>query len=153
MDRLAPFLVNQIHRHPAVLHEICCFVGLGLQDFLNVTLVYTLPQIFFNQDRQTLEDVSSAIQKKCHTLFLSHESKILARAFMAPKPGQTRAILNFITSVLNEAAGSGTIDIHALIGSSIVNLLAEIVLYMGDDDPVVADEVSHQFGRAAHAGD
>ncbi|KAI0092138.1 hypothetical protein BDY19DRAFT_928481 [Irpex rosettiformis] len=140
MDRLAPFLVTQIRKQPTVLHELSQFLNVRLQDFYNVTLVHTLPQIFANQDRQTLEAISTVTQKKCHALFLSHESKILARAFMASKPGQTRAILNFITSVLNEAAGSGSIDIDSLIGSSIVNLIAELVLYMGDEEPGVIGE-------------
>ncbi len=142
MDRIAPFLITRMRKQPSALHEVARFLSVRLSDFLNVTLVHTLPQIFFNQDRPTLEAISAATQKKNHSLFLTHESKILARAFMASKPGQTRNILNFITSVLNEAAGNGQIDIDSLIGSSIVNLIAELVLYMGDEDSAVADQVS-----------
>ncbi|KAI0700624.1 hypothetical protein BC835DRAFT_1404834 [Cytidiella melzeri] len=143
MDRIAPFLVTRICKQPSALNESCRFLSVAPHDFVNVTLNHTLPHIFSNHDRQTLEAVSAATQKKCHSLFLTHESKILARAFMAPKPGQTRAILTFITSVLTDAASGGTIDIDSVIKSCLVNLIAELVMYMGDDDPAVVDEAIH----------
>lgn len=145
MDRIAPYLVARICKQPLALTEGCRFLSITQHDFINVTLSYTLPQIFATRDKQCLEAISLATQKKSHALFIAHESKILARAFMAPKPGQTSAILNFITSVLTDAAGGGTIDIDSVLRSCLVNLLAELVVHMGNDDVSVISEVSSQY--------
>ncbi|KAI0340807.1 hypothetical protein BDW22DRAFT_1397789 [Trametopsis cervina] len=142
MDRIAPFLASRICKHPSALVEGCRFLSVTPHDFLSVTLAHTLPQIFADQDRQSLEAIAAATQKRCHALFLAHESKILARAFMAPKPGQTRAILGFITAVLVDAAGGERIDIDSVLKSCLVQLIAELVMYMGDEDMVVAEAIN-----------
>ena len=141
MDRIAPFLVTRLCKQPGAVAEGCRFLSITPHDFLNVTLNYTLPHVFAARDKQCLEAISSATQKRCHALFIAHESKILACAFMASKPGQTSAILNFITSILTDAAGGGTIDVDSVLKSCLVNLLAELVIHMGDEDESVVKQV------------
>lgn len=122
MDQIAPYLVKRLCLQPAALTEGCRFLTIAPQEFLNVTLNHTLPHIFADRDRQCLDAISLATHKKCHVLFFAYPSKILARAFMASKLGQTSAVLTFITAVLAEAAGNGAIDIGSVVKSYLVNL-------------------------------
>jgi serine/threonine-protein kinase ATR len=145
MDRIAPLLVSKIQSRRSMLDEACRFLAISPPDFLNVTLSHTLPYLFSKADRDSLVKVAEETQKQCHSLFLIYESKILARAFMASKPGQTRSILNFIAAVLTEAANGNTIEIDSIIKSSIVNLVAELVMFMGDEDLSIVKEVRRQF--------
>lgn len=142
MDQIAPYLVKRLCLQPAALTEGCRFLTIAPQEFLNVTLNHTLPHIFADRDRQCLDAISLATHKKCHVLFFAYPSKILARAFMASKLGQTSAVLTFITAVLAEAAGNGAIDIGSVVKSYLVNLISELVMHMGDEDESVRTQVS-----------
>lgn len=71
---------------------------------------------------------------------------------MLPDSGKTNQALAFIIQILTAAAmgekdikDKGTIDVASVVKSCIVPLLAELVVYMGDEHTAQADMVMLKF--------
>ena len=142
MNRIAPYLVNQLRTHPDGVQECCRFLSVSQYDFINLTLKYTLPQLFAESDLKGLDAVAREMNSSVALLFLDQAHYILAHAFMLQGPGQTNKTLQFILNLLKAAAtDASSLQISTLVGSCIVLLLTEIVICLGDEDPDVVDTV------------
>ena len=111
-------------------------------DLLSTTLPSTLPSVFAECNTRVLERIGKEVSRKPSHLFLSHSHSILAQVFLLPDPIQTNKALNFIVQVLIDAADNKNIDVASIVTSCIVPLLTELVIVMGDEDPVKAEAVS-----------
>ncbi|KAI9000757.1 hypothetical protein BD414DRAFT_405932 [Trametes punicea] len=150
MNRIAPYLVDRFRTHPEGVQEICRFLSVSQYDFINLTLKYTLPQLFAASDLKGLEAVSGEMNSSIALLVLDHAHHILAHAFMLQGIGQTHKTLQFILSTLKAAAIDGAaLQITTLVGSCIVMLLTEIVICLGDEDLDVVDAASQGLRKVA----
>jgi serine/threonine-protein kinase ATR len=145
LDRIAPYLVARIKTHPASLVETCAFMSTPVPAFIAVTLNFTLPPLFADREREILDALAREVGKKVYELFFSHASKILAHIFMLSKPGKTTAAINFIVELLTTATDThGTNDVSAqsVVRTQIVDVISEIVMKMGGDDPIAIQLVN-----------
>ncbi|KAI0660728.1 hypothetical protein C8Q70DRAFT_912237 [Cubamyces menziesii] len=150
MNRIAPYLVNQLRTHPDGVQECCRFLSVSQYDFINLTLKYTLPQLFAESDLKGLDAVAREMNSSVALLFLDQAHYILAHAFMLQGPGQTNKTLQFILNLLKAAAtDASSLQISTLVGSCIVLLLTEIVICLGDEDPDVVDTAAKGLRKVA----
>ena len=137
LDRIAPYLVTRMKTHPTSLSETCAFMSTPVVSFITVTLAHTLPPLFANREREILDMVAKNVQQEAYGLFLDHASRILAHVFMLSKPGMTTAALTFIVELLSAAKtahGDNDISAQSVVRGHTIEVIAEIVMKMGDDD-------------------
>ncbi|CDO73801.1 hypothetical protein BN946_scf185015.g130 [Trametes cinnabarina] len=150
MNRIAPYLVKRFKTHPDGVPEICRFLSVSQRDFINLTLKYTLPQLFADGDLKGLEAVGAEMGSSVAMLVLDYAQNILAHAYMLQGFGQTNKTIKFILDVLKAAASDGSsLQIITLINSCIILLLAEIVICLGDEDPDIVDAASQGLRKVA----
>lgn len=144
MSQIAPKLVSRLGTQPTVLAEVCKFLSVSQGAFISVTLNHTLPHLFADRDHRTLEAIGNELREKPSLLFINYAPTILAHAFLLP-PGQTNAVLSFVVHVLRETSGASSIDIPSVVRSCIMNLLAELVIVMGQEDDYAVARVCGPF--------
>lgn len=136
MPRIAPYLIRRIKTHPTALIEVCSFISTRAPAFIAVTLPHTLPDLFARCERDTLDTLSREIGVSIQILFLDHAPRILAHVFMLASPGRTSKALNFIVATLASVSpDSAAIDIQFIVRSYLMDLIGNIVMRMGDEDP------------------
>ncbi|KAH8096675.1 hypothetical protein BXZ70DRAFT_1032531, partial [Cristinia sonorae] len=150
MSQIAPKLVSRYTTQPTVLVEVCRFLAVQTSAFMNVTQSYTLPHLFADRDVRTLEAMGEELGTKPHSMFLTYAPVILAHAFLLP-PGQTNSVLTFIVGVLQEASGSSTIDMPSVVRSCVMNLLAELVIVMGQEDEGAVERATQALLKVENA--
>ncbi|KAJ7506601.1 hypothetical protein B0H11DRAFT_1706690 [Mycena galericulata] len=138
-DQIAPFLVLRMCTQPELLVEACRLMYVLPEDFISTTLARTLPHIFAACEVRVIEAIGKALNAKPSTLLLNHSADILAHLFLLRGPGQTNQALSCLLNVLMDSANQKGIDTHSVVKSSIVQLLAQLVIVMGDEDPDIAD--------------
>ncbi|KAJ7849841.1 hypothetical protein B0H14DRAFT_3085988 [Mycena olivaceomarginata] len=130
-DQIAPFLVLRMCTHPELLAESCRIMHVSPQDFISTTLPRTLPHLFAACEVRVIEAIGNALNSKPSTLLLNHSADILAHLFLLRGPGQTDKAM---TTLLDKG-----IDTQSVVKSSIVQLIAQLVIVMGDEDPDTAN--------------
>ena len=150
MHQVSVYLVTNMIRRPNLLTEACRFLSLSSRDFLAVTLPHTLPVLFGECNKGTLNKLGQIIDKKISTMFLNSSPEILAHAFMLDTQAQTDNALKFIVLVLSEAANKAEIDVTNVIGSCIVPLLATLVIAMGSFETSQSEKVCPLLRCFAH---
>ena len=113
--------------------------------FITVTLGFTLPPLFADRQREILDAMAREVNKEVYELFFSYASKILAHIFLLSKPGRTTAALNFIVELLSGATGPHenlNISAQTAVRGQTIDVISEIVMKMGDDDPSATQLVS-----------
>ncbi|XP_006456710.1 hypothetical protein AGABI2DRAFT_78376 [Agaricus bisporus var. bisporus H97] len=133
LDQVAPFLVSKISSMPSVLIETCKLMSMAPADFITVTAPRTLPPLFANCDVKAIEAVSREVEQTASALFLANSHVILAYIFMLPKPAESKAI-SFVLKILADASQEGPIDLQVIVKVSLVKILAELVVAMGDEN-------------------
>jgi serine/threonine-protein kinase ATR len=142
MHEVAPLVVSRMCTHPSLLVETCNFLSKSSADFISVTLPRTLPQLFAHCQHKVLHEIAKSLDVKLSHLFLNHSHQILAHVFLLQGPTLTnRAITFIIKHLIEETGNKGTIDAHSIIHSCIVPLLVELVIILGSDDSVQAENV------------
>ncbi|THH23186.1 hypothetical protein EUX98_g7993 [Antrodiella citrinella] len=141
MSQIAPKLVARLPTQPMVLAEVSRIICLAPNVFISLTIHHTLPQVFANRDHKALEAMSKELGQKPSTMFLNAAPSILAHAFLLP-PGQTNSVLTFVVDVLREASNGAAIDISSVVKSCLMNLLAELVIVMGQEDDYAVDRAT-----------
>ncbi|KAJ6560264.1 hypothetical protein B0H19DRAFT_1146990 [Mycena capillaripes] len=134
-DQIAPFLVLRMCTQPELLLESCRIMHVVPEDFISTTLPRTLPHLFAACEVRVIEAIGKALNSKPSTLLLNNSPDILAHLFLLRGPGQTNKALSCLLDVLMDSANQKGIDIHSVVKSSIVQLIAQLVIVMGDEDP------------------
>ncbi|TBU47261.1 hypothetical protein BD309DRAFT_856414 [Dichomitus squalens] len=145
LDRIAPYLVRRMISEPDGIAEFCRLLSVTLEDFVNLTLKHSLPPLFADGQAKVLEAVAAIVRKhNIALLVLDGAHWILSHSFMLTGIGQTNRGLQFILGVLRENAQDPTaIDIASVARSCLINLLGEIVVCLGDENPDTV-EAAHQ---------
>lgn len=139
-QQVAPFLLTHSCDQPSLLAAACKFMSVRPHDFIARNLNRTLPVLFAETHGKVLEVIAQETGQKVSTLFLNNSHEILAFVLRIQAPVQSNKALQFIINILREAAGDnrGSIDMPTIIRSCILQLLAELVVGLGDENP---DEV------------
>ncbi|KAK7062299.1 Serine/threonine-protein kinase atr [Favolaschia claudopus] len=138
-DQIAPFLVLRMCTQPELLVESCRMMHAAPEDFLSTTLPRTLPHLFAACDVRVIEAIGKALNSKPSTLLLNNSAEILAHLFLLRGPGQTKKAMSCLLNVLMDSANQKGIDTQSVVKSSIVQLIAQLVIVMGDEDPDIAN--------------
>ncbi|EIN10974.1 hypothetical protein PUNSTDRAFT_63830 [Punctularia strigosozonata HHB-11173 SS5] len=135
-SRIAPMLVSRICTDPSLIVETCRFLLTTPGSLIASTLAFTLPPIFAKGDLRVLEKVGEATGRKPSSLFLGDlQHSILAYIYLLRGPVQTNRALEFVLRVLKDAAGGETINLRDVVKSCSMQLIAELVVVLGDADP------------------
>ncbi|KAJ3568764.1 hypothetical protein NP233_g5503 [Leucocoprinus birnbaumii] len=138
LDHVAQFSISRISASPSILTEACKFLSLAPGDFISVTASRTFPELFSRHDPKGVDAVARLVGHKASTLFLQHSPAILAKIFISPQAQEAKAI-SFVLKILADASQSEVIDLQMIVRLSLVKLLGELVIYMGDENPEVAE--------------
>jgi serine/threonine-protein kinase ATR len=142
-DQIAPFLILRMCTQPELLVEACRIMYVVPEDFIATTLPRTLPHLFGACEVRIIETIGKTLKTKPSTLFLNHSADILAHLFLLRSTGQTDKAMACLLNVLTDSANQKGIDTHSVVKSAIVQLTAQLVIVMGDENPDVAASVSH----------
>ncbi|KAJ7784096.1 hypothetical protein B0H16DRAFT_1296839 [Mycena metata] len=148
-DQIAPFLVLRMCTSPELLFEACRIMHVSPEDFISTTLPRTLPQLFAACEVKVIDAIGKALNVKPSTLLLNHSADILAHLFLLRGPGQTKNALACLLNVLTDSANQKSIDIHSVVKSSIVQLIAQLVIVMGDENPEIANSAIPALRKVA----
>ena len=113
--------------------------------FITVTLPVTLPLLFAGSQKDVLFAIAKELNAELFELFFNHAAKILAHIFMISKPGATTGALNFIVELLSSVGnhgGQGRITTQSVVRGQIIDVVSEIVMKMGEEDPAAVQLVS-----------
>jgi serine/threonine-protein kinase ATR len=110
-------------------------------EFIRVTASRTLPSLFANCDAKGIEAVSREMEQTASALFLGNSHIILAYIFMLPRPAESKAT-SFVLKILADASQEGPIDLQVVVKVSLVKILAELVVAMGDENETKVPAVS-----------
>ncbi|TFY78245.1 hypothetical protein EWM64_g5764 [Hericium alpestre] len=134
IDKIAPYLIQRWHSHPALLMEACRFFKMSTSDFISYHLPRTLPDLFAACELKVLEKISKDLETEPSLLFLRHSEDVLAHVYLLTAPGKTNHVLKFIVKLVTDATEGQTVDITNILRSCIVPLLAKLVNVLGEDD-------------------
>ncbi|KAJ3556801.1 hypothetical protein NM688_g1817 [Phlebia brevispora] len=143
MERLAIFIVDRMHNHSALLTEYCSFLGASRADFFTATMDAIIPHLFATCNGPALELIATELSCDVASLFWKRPAKILAHAHMVSIPGHRQKSLNFILSYFKTPGGQFLASEHELIVSSLVDLVSELVMNLGDEDPTIVQAALH----------
>ncbi|KAG5648746.1 hypothetical protein DXG03_000093 [Asterophora parasitica] len=139
VERVAPFLVTRYCAQPGLLTETCRLMGMSTATFISMTRLQTYPQLFGSCDKKVLTRISyelassNEVEAQLSRLYLPEAPQILAYVFKMQGPGQTRKALEFIESIVSgDLPANESISIRELVKSCQVQVLAELVIEMGD---------------------
>ncbi|KAJ7055002.1 hypothetical protein C8F01DRAFT_1160647 [Mycena amicta] len=138
-DQIAPFLVLRLCSQQELLVEACRLLHTGPKDFIETTLSRTLPHVFAHCEVRVMEDIARILRNKPSVFLLRHSAEILAHLFLLPGNGPTDKGLTCLLKVLRDSANQTAIDLHIVVKSSIVQLIAQLVVALGDEDPRKAE--------------
>ncbi|KAJ7688699.1 hypothetical protein B0H17DRAFT_938064 [Mycena rosella] len=153
-DQIAPFLVLRMGTQPELLVEACRIMLVLPEDFIATTLPRTLPHLFAACEVKLIEAIGKTLNLKPSYLFLHHSPDILAHLFLLRGPGQTTSAMTCLLGILTDSAnqsGIDTIDTHSVVKSAIVQLTAQLVIVMGDENQDVADSAIPALKKVARA--
>lgn len=109
--------------------------------FYNLTLVHFLPHLVCSCNGDALLKVAKELRKSPVSLVTTHE--VLAQVFLLNGQEDTDKVFRFILDLLMQEKGpaAGQITVLMLVKSTVVPLLGEIVIAMGDENAAYAQQV------------
>ncbi|PCH40938.1 hypothetical protein WOLCODRAFT_69995 [Wolfiporia cocos MD-104 SS10] len=134
MDDVAPYLVSRLQSQPNLLREACGFFSKEPYDFVSINLHCILPKLFITCDAAALHAVADILDRTASHLFIEYAHNVLALTFRLREPGQTDKTIRFIQELLEQTAGC-RVETSRFVGGYIVPLLAELVMFLGHEDP------------------
>ncbi|KIJ37345.1 hypothetical protein M422DRAFT_118575, partial [Sphaerobolus stellatus SS14] len=142
LPTIAVDVVSNVSTNAEQLLQLCNFLNMSPSKFYNLTLTHFLPHLICTCNGDAITKVARELRKSPVSLVTTHD--VLARVFLLPGPGETNKVFNFILNLLmqNRNSLSTEITVLMLVKSTVVPLLGEIVIAMGDDDPRNAEQAS-----------
>ncbi|EJD01349.1 uncharacterized protein FOMMEDRAFT_111106 [Fomitiporia mediterranea MF3/22] len=147
MEQISTYVVSIMPQRPNALHETCQFLSQSPNDFLSMTLQYTLPPLFAASNSAALESIQGELGKSVSTLFLNTSPDILARGFLLKTSSETDKALSFILRTLSSAANNAKIGLANVVKSCIVPLLGKLVIAMGDENLEEAENATQAIRK------
>ncbi|KAI0080860.1 hypothetical protein K474DRAFT_1682349 [Panus rudis PR-1116 ss-1] len=136
LTRIIPRLFSHLSKEPAILSEACRLLGTAPRDFILGTRYLSLPHICASSDLRALELMATETSESVAVLLTRAAGPILAHAFLLP-PGQTGKAIGFVTSIMR--SNNEQIETKHIVASFRTEILAEILVAMGEDDERATD--------------
>ncbi|KAG6812100.1 hypothetical protein H0H92_004400 [Tricholoma furcatifolium] len=133
VERVAPYLVSRYYTQPDLLTESCRIMGMSTATFVAMTRQHTFPYLFANCDTKVLQGIARLLEVPVSTLYFQEAPQILAHVFQMQGPGQTNKAVEFIEKTMaSDLSGGIKVTIQDLLKSSQVQILAEIIIELGN---------------------
>ncbi|KAI0720383.1 hypothetical protein C8T65DRAFT_736114 [Cerioporus squamosus] len=153
-NRIAPYLARRIISEPDGLQEFSRFLSMSDKAFLKHTLRLSLPSLFADCDTRVLTAVARRVydDPRLHTLVFDEPARIVSHVLMLQGIGQTHRTLQFISDIMEAEMPTQkkAFKIWDLITGCMVNVIAELVATLGDQDPDVS-EAAREESRSSVA--
>ncbi|KAF7294192.1 hypothetical protein HMN09_01147600 [Mycena chlorophos] len=133
-DLIAPYLVLRLCSQQELIVEACKLMHTRPHDFIEVTLGKTMPSVLAQCDVRVIEAIAQILHVKPSVFLLRHKAEILSHLFLLPEKGHTERSLGCLLGVLRDSAGQAEIGLHIVVKSSIVELIAQLVIVLGHED-------------------
>lgn len=133
------------------LLETCRLLSLSSNDFLTITLPYTMPQLFASRNLSAIEAISNQLDKPAPSLFFDTSADVLARIFLLEGDDETEMSLAFTVDVLSRSSKTKKISLTSIIKSWVIPLLGKLIIALGDQDEQKTRNVSHCYSRLSVA--
>lgn len=153
---LSPYLghisiaaVSEVSKNPDYLVQFCNFLDMTPGKFFNLTLNQFLPHLVCSRNEHALKTVAFELKRSPVSLVTTHE--VLAPVFLLDGQENTDLVLNFILTLLMRSRKDSSELITALmvVKSTVVPLLGELVIYMGEDDSISINKVLRKLSWCA----
>jgi serine/threonine-protein kinase ATR len=134
-------IVSAVCTNPELFLQTCNFLDMSPSKFYNLTITHFLPHLVCTCNADALNKVAREIRTSPVSLVTTHD--VLAHVFLLDEPGRTERVFKFILDLLIESKKdvSDEVTVLMLVKSTVVPLLGEIVICMGDEEPKRADQV------------
>jgi serine/threonine-protein kinase ATR len=131
------YVVERICLAPSILAETCRLIASTPRDFLYFTLSHSLPPLASKAAREEIDEIAREIDMGVSQMVMEKLTEVLTYIFLLETPTDTEKGLKFVTGLVAEAAESkgGSVSLPALVKSCAVQLLSEIVMVLGEEDP------------------
>ncbi|OCF57218.1 hypothetical protein L486_04674 [Kwoniella mangroviensis CBS 10435] len=145
-------LAEDIKRNIELLNITMQFIGMTRKNFLETTLVHTVPALVLSRNGDALKEVASVVQQKLGVMLMDNISHILAQAFL--RPDQTDSALRFLVSLLKDMTSSNpraqpNISISSLMTACIVDLVVMLIVELGDQNRSVRADAKAALIKAS----
>ena len=150
MNTIAPHLVRRIISEPDGLIEFCRFLAITVDAFLKLSLRYTLPPLLADGESKALVAIAQAVfnDTRLSVLVFEQPARILSHVLMLQGIGQTTKTLKLISDTMKaELPDPQTFNLWTLIAGCMVNIIAELVTALGDEDPNTVEAVCGWYIR------
>jgi serine/threonine-protein kinase ATR len=109
--------------------------------FYNLTIGHFLPHLVCTCNGDALNKVARELRKSPVSLITTHD--VLAHVFLLDGPDETDRVFEFILDLLMQCRTDANdhITVLMLVKSTVVPLLGEIVICMGDEDSALQKQV------------
>ncbi|WVQ68017.1 uncharacterized protein L199_006223 [Kwoniella botswanensis] len=145
-------LAEDIKRNIELLNITMQFIGMTRKNFLETTLVHTIPALVLSRNGDALKEVAGVVQQKLGVMLMDNISHILAQAFL--RPHQTDSALRFLVSLLKDMTSSNpraqpNISISSLMTACIVDLVVMLIVELGDQNRSVRADAKAALIKAS----
>lgn len=127
-------IVSAVCTNPELFLQTCNFLDMSPSKFYNLTIIHFLPHLVCTCNGDALNKVAREIKVSPVSLVTTHH--VLAQVFLLDEPGRTESVFQFILDLLlqRKKDASEEVTVLMLVKSTVVPLLGEIVICMGDED-------------------
>ncbi|KAF7789400.1 hypothetical protein EIP86_000344 [Pleurotus ostreatoroseus] len=143
MDQFAIFIVDHMQTQPSLLVEYCSFLGVTRAEFFTASVEAIVPHLFATCNGPTISIVAKELSCDVASLFWKRPGKILAYVNMITIPGTRQKIMKFILSFFKGT----TVTEHHLVTSSLIDLVSELVLNLGNLDDSTVRAAMHGLAK------
>lgn len=142
MDRFAIFMVDHMQTLPSLLAEYCSFLGTTRANLFTATLDAVIPHLFATCNGTVIKLIATDLSCDVATLFWKRATTIMAHMHMITIPGTRQKILKFILDFFRGPNGEILTTELGLVMSTLVGLVSELVINLGNEDDAVVRAVS-----------
>lgn len=101
---VAPTVVKDLHRRPQIAQYISDLLGMGVEEFLVLTQVYTVPYFVLTKKRDILQKIAQACGHSIGLLCMDHSNMgaILTCILLHPSDDMGSVYLKFLAALSSE---------------------------------------------------
>lgn len=144
IPRVALHIASNCVKQPLLLSEFCRFISYSPSSFLAQTLLEYLPALVARCAGDELSAIARITETTVAALIIEKPAEVLERVFMLDGDAGTEKALRFVLDYLPSGTFSSQrgLGISTLIKSKLISLLGRLVIQLGDENPVVQEQVS-----------
>lgn len=141
---VALHIASNCVKQPLLLSEFCRFISYSPSSFLAQTLLEYLPALVARRAGDELSAIARITETTVAALIIEKPAEVLERVFMLDGDAETEKALRFVLDYLPSGTLSSQrgLGISTLVKSKLISLLGRLVIQLGDENPVVQEQVS-----------